>query len=774
VEALLAKYGYLILFPGIVVEGEAFLLAGAFMAHRGVFDLPIVIAVAVAATMCGDQVYYRAARARGRAWVERRKGTRAKYEKWIELTSRRGVWLLLASRWTFGLRMVIPAACGAVGMRPALFTAVDFAAVLLWACALGLAGYYSGAAVERHLHQIQHVGVWVLAAIVLSVAAVFGARRMQREGRVRELGWNDLHAMVPFIIGMIGVLNIFSALWPRRAAAMASFAEWVPLDVSSGNRLVMLFAGLALLQVTRNLARRKELAWWVATLALALAVGSQVMGPHFDPQHTIVAGILLLYMLIFRRRFSAQSDPATLRRALVMAPVLGFAIVAYGYQGLRVLDAHFLWPPGSQPPGMDHVMKEVRLREAIRDGVLITQPRVRPLDVAATRFLASLQVAGWVARLYVLVLLLRPVILRDRLEAPPEDVDRIRRAHARRPLSAFALRPDKHHLLVAEGRGLVAYAVRNAVAVACGGPLCAAEDLAASVKDFREHCHRHGWTPCFYAVPGEDLPAYAAAGLKGLKIGDEVMVDLTGRAGAMGNGPVGAALEEPAAALRTHPPGDERHGPSLAVWRYDRDPQAPDAVMDEQVVEVSDEWLAERKIGELHFTFGSLDLEELGTVPAFVCGRAHHLDAFCTWLPYAAGEGAALELLRRRTEAPAESRELLLAKSLDALALTGAREASLGLLPVMAAGGERGPAGPFGVAERLGSMYQYDDLLAVKDLFAARWEPRHLVYPGDAGLPRIVVAVVDAHTTLHERSPLPRLVAAARALRRRAVHLKKD
>src|SRR5262249_26555437 len=252
-EALLARYGYLILFPGIVVEGEAFLLAGAFMAHRGVFDLPVVIAVAVAATMCGDQVYYRAARARGRAWLERRRGARAKYAKWIDLTARKGVWLMLASRWTFGLRMVIPAACGAVGMRPVVFTSVDFVAVLIWACALGLAGYYCGAAVEKHLHQIQHVGGWVLAAVVLSAAGVMGARRMQREGRIRELGWNDLHAMVPFIIGMIGAFNIFSALWPRRAAAMAArFAEWMPLDVSSGNRVAMLFAGVALLQVTRN------------------------------------------------------------------------------------------------------------------------------------------------------------------------------------------------------------------------------------------------------------------------------------------------------------------------------------------------------------------------------------------------------------------------------------------------------------------------------------------------------------------------------------------
>jgi lysylphosphatidylglycerol synthetase-like protein (DUF2156 family)/membrane protein DedA with SNARE-associated domain len=736
VEALLARFGYLILFPGIVVEGEAFLLAGAFMAHRGLLDLPIVIAVAVAATMSGDQLYYRAARSRGRSWLERRKGSRAKYAKWIDLTARRGVWLMLASRWTFGLRIVIPAACGAVGMRPAVFTAVDFVAVLIWALTLGLAGYYSGAAIEKHLKDIQHVGIWVLLAVVLCVAAVIGARRVQRQARVRELNVNDLHGIVPFIIGMIGVFNIFTAMWPRRAAAIVTLARWVPLDVPEGNRLVMLFAGLALLQVTRNLARRKELAWWVAATALASSVASQI-GPHFELQRTIVAVLLLAYLVIFRRRFSAQSDPATLRRALVMAPALGLIIVAYGYLGLRTLEPHFQWPPGT-----------TLLSEAIRGGILITQQKLHPLDAHAARFLGSLQVAGWVARLYVLVLLLRPVVLHDRLEAPPEDVDRIRRAHSRHPLSAFALRPDKHHLLVAEGRGLVGYAVRNAVAVACGAPLCAPEDLAASVRDFVEHCRKHGWSPCLYAVPGEDLPAYAGARLKALRIGEE---GILASAVASGNGPPGPVAE----------PG------ALAVWRYDRG-AAVDAVLDEQIVEVSDEWLAEREIGELHFTFGSLDLEELGSRPVFVCGQpGGRIDAFCTWLPYANGTGMTLDLLRRRRDARRGGREVLLARALEALAASGVREVSLGLVPVASADG-RADVGPFGLADRLGSIYRYDDLFALKDAFSPRWEPRHLVYPGDADLPRIAVAVVDAHTTLHERSPIPRLIAAARALRLRA------
>ena len=48
-ELLLLRYGYLLLFIGVVLEGEAFLLAGSLLAHRGHFEIAIVAAVALAA-----------------------------------------------------------------------------------------------------------------------------------------------------------------------------------------------------------------------------------------------------------------------------------------------------------------------------------------------------------------------------------------------------------------------------------------------------------------------------------------------------------------------------------------------------------------------------------------------------------------------------------------------------------------------------------------------------------------------------------------------------
>lgn len=722
-EALLIKYGYALLFGGVILEGEAFLLAGAYMAHKGYFNLVEVIAVGIAATMLGDQVYFRAARARGRAWVERRKGSRAKYSKILEMTQRRGPWLILASRWTFGMRMVIPAACGATGMSVAKFTAIDFVSVSIWAIALTLLGYYGGSVVEGYLKQVV---MWGMLVVVLCGAAVFGMRRLQGQGRIRELGWADLHGIVPFVMGLLSVFNILAALWPH-STAFDTVGRWLPLDVQ-GHRLVVFFAGLALLQVTRNLARRKELAWWVATTALALSIASHI-GQDFQVERAIVPGLLLGYLLVFKGRFSAQSDPATLRWAFITAPLLGLAIVAYGTVGLRHLRAQYVWPPGT-----------TAVAEAVRGGILISAPSLVPRTLNAQRFLTSLQVAGWLARLYLLVLILRPVILRVRQEVPPEDLERIREQHAGNALAAFALRADKHQHPVAEDRGLVAYAVRNAVAVACGDPLCAPEDMARAAADFVEHCGRHGWTPCVYGASDASREAYAAAGWKSVRIAEEAVIPL---------------------AAVTIPSEDA----TLVIARYDLTVET-DSVLEQQILAVSDEWLQARGLGELHFTFGSLDLADLRRRPVFIAKCEDRVEAFCAWQPYRAGRGMAVDLLRRRDSAPPEVRRALLSRALHDFRRAGVEEASLGLVPATAASNGRIDRGMAALADRLGAVYKYDDLVALQEEFSPVPQPRYLLYRGDRDLPRITVAVVEAHTNLHETHPVARLMAAARAAAR--------
>jgi phosphatidylglycerol lysyltransferase len=729
VEALLVKYGYVLLFGGVIVEGEAFLLTAAFLAHRELLHLPTVLAVAVAATMLGDQVYYQAGRARGRAWLERRKGVRARYARVIELTARRGPWLLLVSRYTFGFRIVIPAACGAGGMSPVLFTVVDFVAVAVWAALTAALGYYGGAAVGRYLGDFKRVVVWVAVAVVLCVAALFSWRRMNREARLRDLGMADVHAVMPFVMSLLGVVNIASALWPH-ASATEAMSRHLPFEVTHGSRAVSLFAGLALLQVTRNLARRKEAAWWVAVLALSLSFVSH-LGPELDVLRALVSGLLLAYLLAFRRRFHALSDPATMRRALAMVPLLAAVVVAYGWLGFTMLGMKFEWPPGTSP-----------LAEAVRGGILIQAPRVQPGDREAARFLNSLAVAGWLARLYVLVLLLRPVVVRGRQEAAPEVVDDLQRLHGRRSLSAFAGRADKHHLLVAEDHGLVAFAVRHAAAIACGDPLAPPEALEQSVRDFVERCRRNGWTPAFYGVPEEHRPLYERCGLKTLPIGQEGVVDLRAGPPSEAKEPLGGKL-------------DEAREAGLSVRLYDR-ALAPEPRLDQELEEVSESWLKERRLDELRFSLGSFSLEELDGNAVFVCERDGRLEAFCSWLPYAAASAVALDLLRKRPGAPPGCRELLLAESLTAHAAAGRAEASFGIISVSPPEALQGAGRLARLLDRLGAAYGYKELFALKDAFGPRWEARHLAFPSDRSLPRVLLALADVHTTRGLRQLLRR------------------
>ena len=161
-EHLLLRYGYLLLFLGVALEGETFLLAGAYLAHRGYFHLLVVIGVDVAANTLADQAYYFAARTRGRDWLEKRFRQNPKFQKVLARVSRHASWMLLASRYAFGFRIIIPAACGALGMPIHRFTLINLLAGLLWAIPTALLGFYLGEAAEVVLSRFHHYEIWGL------------------------------------------------------------------------------------------------------------------------------------------------------------------------------------------------------------------------------------------------------------------------------------------------------------------------------------------------------------------------------------------------------------------------------------------------------------------------------------------------------------------------------------------------------------------------------------------------------------------------------------
>ena len=728
-EQLLIKYGSALLFGGVLVEGEVVVLLAAALARRGIFSLPAVMAVAVAANTLADLAYWSLARRRGRDWLERRFGSHRYFRRLLDLVSRRGFLLLLSSRFAYGLRVLIPAACGALGMGAFTFVTIDLLASVLWAVPMGLLGYTLGGAALPLLARVQRyelVAAFAVAlALGLGAVIVFGLRHLRTLAREGRLGPTDLHRLLPLLMGFMGALNLATALWPASAGPVAPLESWLPLEVMQRSRPLMLFSGLALLQVARNLSRRKVLAYWVAVLALAVSFLSH-LGHGFSLHHSLIAGLLLAYLVVYRRRFHARTDPQSLQRALAMAPVLGALVLIYGGAGLSTLKPQFEWTAGHSV-----------LLEAARSGLLIAEPGVDPQTELGARFLGSLQIAGWIARLYLLVLLLRPVIARTRLGVPGEAAQAAFRAWARRSLASFALDGDKHHLLVAEGRGLVAYAVRAGVALAAGDPLAAEDEMRGSVQAYLDHCRSNGWTPCIYEASEDTLPIYRALGLRGFKMAEEAVIDLASFSLAGGKRATLRAMVNKAA----------KQG--LAVVPYDRLTGA-DLAIDAQLEEISRGWLAEKRLLEMGFTVGRFSLEALDGVRVFLCKEGEQVVAFCTWRPYRGDRAVVLDLMRKRPGTRSGVMDLLLARSLEALRDAGLEEASLANAPLANVAVPRGllERGVALLFDKLNGFYGYKSLFQFKKKFAPRWEGRYLVYPARVDLPRVAYAMASVHGAL--------------------------
>jgi lysylphosphatidylglycerol synthetase-like protein (DUF2156 family)/membrane protein DedA with SNARE-associated domain len=676
VELLLLKYGYLLIFAGVIVEGEAFLIAGSFLANRGYFNVSIVALVALAANTLSAQFYYTAARVRGRSWFESRFSDTSIYRKIINWVGEHDNWLLLASRFLFGFRIVIPAACGAFGMPVARFVVLNIIAGVLWVIPTTLAGYYFGERVSTFIRGAQRSFVTVIVVVLVGVALFFAWRHFRTFKRIfQNLEWSDLHNVVPFIIGLMGALNILSAILPSSENFLRSVRDWLPLEVSQGSKALMLFTGVALLQVTRNLARRKELAWWVASIALSASLLLHLTG-GFDVQNSLVAALLLCYLIYFRRRFYTRTDPASLRKGLMITPLLLLIVFFYGVTGFAATSTQFVWPDSADP-----------VSESIRNGILIMKPGVTPATTYARLFLNSLQIAGWIARLYILILILRPFISRDRLEAPRQDIERIFGQHGDHSVAAFAVQQDKHHLLVADGQGLVAYASKGSIAVACGDPLAPDDRFAAAVQDYINHCGRHGWMPCVYLAADERLPTYHSLKLHSTRAAEEAIVD-----------------------LRVWTPQTPR---MPNVRRYDRSAGA-DALIDEQLEEVTEDWLELRHMREMGFTAGHFSLEQLSQGPVFILGDAHRVHAFSAWLLYKGGRAVVLDLIRQRRQTSAEIMKGFIAESLRLLKESGFEEAS--------------------------STAAVIDREQIES-FSPRWVTRYLVHPRGANVAKVTKTI---------------------------------
>jgi phosphatidylglycerol lysyltransferase len=529
--------------------------------------------------------------------------------------------------------------------------------------------------------------------------------------------------LVAILTGAMGVINVLSAVTPTMQSRLLRLSNISPLGVRHGGRLTATLAGFALIMLAGNLWRRKRVAWLMTVMILVVSAVSHLI-KGLDIEVAILALGLAAWMIYLRPHFHARSDPPSIRQGIQMVAASGAFTLAYGVAGFYLLDHQFRVHFG--------------LLDALRQTVIMfTQfydPGLQPVTGLGRYFADSIYIVGAVTMSFAFLLLVRPVLVRrPALPAERSRAGGIVAAYGHSSLARLTLMNDKSYHF-SPGGTVIAYVVQGRVAFALGDPIGPPDDTLSALGDFKQYCAQNDWTPAFYQVLPDCLPAYQQAGFDVLCVGHEAIVPLETYtlSGHHNKG------------LRSAVNRVERLG--YTVRQYP--PPIPRKLV-EELRAISDEWLSDVQGTEKRFSVGWFDTEYISQSHVSVLYTPDDQPvAFANLLPEYQAKEVAVDLMRYRHTGEHGLMEFLFNAMFEWAREAGYSTFNLGLSALSGIGQD--PQDPMiertlhYIYEHVNQFYNFKGLHEFKDKFNPYWSPRYLIYPGLAALPMLTIALIRA------------------------------
>jgi membrane protein DedA with SNARE-associated domain len=165
-ESLLEQFGYLAVFLGTFLEGEAILVAAGFFASRGYLDIWLVALVAFLGSYAGHLFWFWLGRAHGVRLLDKFPSMKRHFGKGMRVFERYGVAAIILTQWIYGLRITCAVIIGMskIGLMKFLF--YEALSCAIWSAAITALGYYFGRAIESLLGRVEHIEKYGLFTIV--------------------------------------------------------------------------------------------------------------------------------------------------------------------------------------------------------------------------------------------------------------------------------------------------------------------------------------------------------------------------------------------------------------------------------------------------------------------------------------------------------------------------------------------------------------------------------------------------------------------------------
>jgi lysyl-tRNA synthetase, class II len=507
---------------------------------------------------------------------------------------------------------------------------------------------------------------------------------------VRRIGSPTLVAWAAALVGAVGVV---SASTPEFANRYDLVRGVLPQGFPAAARVLTLAFALALLWLSRGLARRKRRAW---QLAVVLAVGSSVthLAKGLDVEEALGSLAVFALLLRTRRQFVAPGDPESVRPLVQVG--LGIAALTM-IVGL-------------------HLAGTVAYSDDVDDALLV--------------LLGALSARG-------LFLWLRPYTDRARhVPAEWRRAEALVHEHGSDSLAYFALRRDKSAFFSASGNSFLAYRVVGGTAIVTGDPIGEPAERLELLAEFRRVAHAKAWRVALAGASAELLPDYAGLGFKSVYLGDEAFVR-----------PERFSLEgRPIRKVR-------QSVTRLAKAGYRVDLLAPADVPAElraELRDVSEEWRGSWP--ERGFTMA---MDALFAYPDTMLAIARAADGsvggFLQLVPAPACGGYSLASMRRRRDTPNGLMEFLSVETIAWARAQGASELSLNF--AVFAEYLRGHGVLRAVLLKLDRLFQLERLHSFNRKFFPEWRRRYFCFERWSDLPLAGVAYLHAESLLTPPGP---------------------
>jgi membrane protein DedA with SNARE-associated domain len=166
----LQTYGLLIIFLGVLLEGEFRIIIAGILCQQGTLALGETIAVAIVSAFLSDQIWFQLGRHYGQSLLNRFPFLvkhQHKIQPWVKTKSDT---IAFAGRFIYGTRIIGYLILGLHNYSLKRFMLIDSMVATSW-CLLGIAlGYFLGSNTDRLFGEIQYIEKLLLLIVVLGLS----------------------------------------------------------------------------------------------------------------------------------------------------------------------------------------------------------------------------------------------------------------------------------------------------------------------------------------------------------------------------------------------------------------------------------------------------------------------------------------------------------------------------------------------------------------------------------------------------------------------------